>query len=222
MSSKMLNRITNIVRTRVNRRAQWYPYTAASNNLRCIFIHIPKSAGTSIRQMIGEPTRGRLHVPWWVYRDADPRKFKEYYKFAFVRDPLDRLISGYNYLCDGGNQRDDAEIAHFISEFTDFEDFVNNGLRGSMLITHQIFRPQSFYVCDWFGRLQVDFVGKLENMENDLKIVGSALGFSSDLVHINASQSTAEKSNLSDAIREKVYDIYKSDYEAFGYKRKVG
>ena len=52
---------------------------------QCIFIHIPKAAGTSVTLTLFG--KGSRHVPWFEYYQANPRKFRKYFKFAFVRIP---------------------------------------------------------------------------------------------------------------------------------------
>ena len=88
-------------------------YAGYPNRHRCIFIHIPKTAGSSIVEMLfNEPSR---HIPYFVYRDANPEKFRQFFKFAFVRNPWDRLVSTYFFLREGGVNEDDRRWsnAHF-------------------------------------------------------------------------------------------------------------
>ena len=82
-----------------------------SHKHKFIFIHIPKTAGTSIEQALrdetcqllpGEWAAGRgLHAPLnhltlqelVDYGILTPAQLKSYFKFCFVRNPWDRLIS---------------------------------------------------------------------------------------------------------------------------------
>ena len=82
-----------------------------SHQHRFIFIHIPKTAGTSIEKALcdescqllpGEWDRTRVsHTPLnhltlqelVDYSILTPAQFKTYFKFCFVRNPWDRLIS---------------------------------------------------------------------------------------------------------------------------------
>jgi hypothetical protein len=70
-------------------------YAGYPNRHRCIFIHIPKTAGASIAlSLFNEPPR---HVHYRDFEIANPDKFRRYFKFAFVRNPWDRLVSSYFY-----------------------------------------------------------------------------------------------------------------------------
>ena len=57
------------------------------NNPDAVFIHIPKTAGRSIRVGAWE---GRYEGP---VRGEVPAAWRGHFKFAFCRDPVNRLIS---------------------------------------------------------------------------------------------------------------------------------
>ncbi len=155
-----------------------FPFTSASNRNKFIFIHVPKSAGSAVREALGEPEVGRKHLPWWVYYNANINKFKDYYKFSFVRDPYDRVYSAFSYLCSGGNGRDDLRIAKEIKGYESFGDFVENEICQGRMLSHPLFKPQVDYLYDWRENLMVDYVGRFENIDQDFKVVKSAIGLS--------------------------------------------
>ncbi len=68
---------------------------------KCIFVHVPKSAGISVSMsLFGNLSGG--HVPIRTYSLVFNKvEFDNYFKFAFVRNPWDRVASGYFYLRDG-------------------------------------------------------------------------------------------------------------------------
>ena len=82
-----------------------------SHKHKCIFIHIPKCAGTSVE--VNFSNKHSNHCPVAVFARKYPRKFKNYFKFSFVRNPFDRLVSVYAYYVNGGNKsKHDEPIAH--------------------------------------------------------------------------------------------------------------
>src|SRR5215813_14048351 len=86
-----------------------------SHKHKFIFVHIPKTAGTSIEEALRDETCQLLRNEWDHTRAphaplnhltlrelADchiltPAQLKSYFKFCFVRNPWDRLVSEIFY-----------------------------------------------------------------------------------------------------------------------------
>lgn len=91
-----------------------------SHENKCIFVHIPKVAGTSIISIFDDQvkvkTENRLLLPfepdankfdpppthlritdYVKYGHVSKEIFYEYFKFTFVRNPWDRIVSVYKY-----------------------------------------------------------------------------------------------------------------------------
>ena len=67
-----------------------------SHQHKCIFVHIPKTAGTSIEMLINQtPFSGTTHE--LLKEHANSEYFEEYFKFTFVRNTFERV-----YSVDGG------------------------------------------------------------------------------------------------------------------------
>ncbi|MCI5077442.1 sulfotransferase family protein [Oricola sp.] len=172
-----------------------------SHHHRCVFIHIPKTAGQSIEHVFltqlgltwktrealllrrnDRPDRGppRLaHLKWHEYVSCNhmtQEQFEAYFKFAFVRDPWARVVSMYRYL--GFDKR------------ISFREFVLREFRGRIWRDrHWFVAPQSDFICDPGGRPMVDFVGRFENLEADFNSVCQRLGMPlNELPHVNASR----------------------------------
>lgn len=207
MLNKLLSKADSTYRQAV------FPYTPSGLKKKYIFVHIPKAAGTAVRVALGEPVTGRQHLPWWVYEQASPRRFKDFYKFAFVRDPLDRAFSGYSYLKSGGNKMNDLPLSKYLELYNSFDEFVDAELFNGSMIYHPIFRPQSWYLCNWNGEIKVDYVGRFESISRDFKNVVEQLQLNdfSGLQVINSSPVKIKDIGLS--ARDKIKLIYKDDYK---------
>jgi hypothetical protein len=174
---------------------------------KTIFVHIPKNAGQSIEHVFLDllnltwETRSSLLLRYnenpnagpfrlahlkaseyvqYKYLSAD--KFEKYFKFAFVRNPWSRMVSVYKYL------RFDIEY--------DFKTFVMEAFRNpdvtkdTVLSEREWFlATQADFLCDESGRLMVDFVGKVENIQTDFEYVCEKLGIPFTVVpHVNESK----------------------------------
>lgn len=193
------------------------PYSGYPNRFKCIFIHIPKAAGTSVAMtLFGEPSR---HVPYFEYERANAWKFKRYFKFAFVRNPWDRLVSAYTFLKKGGLNEQDRKWADFeLSRFDDFESFVENWLTPENAKKWVHFLPQHYWVCNPHSQVMVDFVGRFENIDHDFQLVAARFGCSRSLSVINSSERRHYSFYYSPKMRQKVGAVYKEDIEIFQYR----
>jgi hypothetical protein len=66
--------------------------------MKVLFCHIPKCSGTNINYYL-EKKSDIEHYVWYCHRilKYDLHKYDNYYKFAIVRDPIERLVSLYFY-----------------------------------------------------------------------------------------------------------------------------
>lgn len=213
----MLNRLKYGIRGRYKELT--FPYRRYMDKHKCIFIHIPKTAGTSIiTALIQKPAPGRLHLPWYIYEKANPYKFTHYFKFAFVRNPWDRIYSAYNYLIRGGNMKNDLEKLKQIQKYRDFDEFVIKGLGQGRYRNIPLFLPQAEFVIGFDQQPAVDFIGKVENIDEDFKLIARKLGIKSNLPRVNTNNSlTSSSPYQSEAAINVIYDLYRQDIECFGY-----
>jgi hypothetical protein len=156
---------------------------------RCIFVHIPKTGGKSTQRFFG--THWQDHKDIFRYaQELDPRTFESYHKFGIVRNPWDRVISDYIYqkkkrsprsarLCvedERGNTRTFREwLEAVLADPYRFEP-TQWGARVSQGI-HR-WSPQ----VDWIiidGKISVDCVLRMENLQKDFAELGSSLGLPS-------------------------------------------
>ena len=194
-----------------------YPYRRYNDVTHSIFIHIPKTAGTSMLQAIGAPVPGRLHIDYTHYMQSDPERFVSYYKFAVVRDPVDRAYSCYKYLTCGGNQSDeDMKLTELInSSCRDFDGFVQDFMTASVLSNWNMLRPQTSFVCSRAGELMVDYILRYESLESDYQRLREYLPLLPiQLPQENVSQGSRNVPASADTM-EKLKDYYRSDIDTF-------
>lgn len=75
--------------------------TLISNKYKIIFIHIPKCAGSSVRQAIIENDSNAIsleHTSYITLLEEYPNETKNYLIFTIVRNTYDRLVSLYHFI----------------------------------------------------------------------------------------------------------------------------
>ena len=186
----------------------------------CIYIHIPKAAGTSLNKAIYGRTLG--HYTADEIQSRFPKLFGKAFVFSFVRNPWDRVLSAYRFAKVGktdsmGMHRPEQ---YQIPEFESFERFLFEWLaKQNIFKVDFVFQPQSKFVLGKDGQSMVDYIGKVENLDADIKYVESVLGKS---VNVGRENITSEKSDyrgayVSDDMVELVRSLYREDIDKFGY-----
>lgn len=161
-------------------------------------------------------------------------RWAQFFTFAFVRHPERRMRSLYSYALKlaRGKPLSAAEQAALDAgkgyparppfrfkavqaahESPSFEDF----LRHPLTWEDPGARSQSSGLCDAQGRLLVQFVGKVEQIEQDWKRVEERLSVRLALPLANTSR-PADEEPLSDAARALLIERAGEDFERFGYE----
>ena len=215
---------------------------------QCVFVHVPKNAGQSVEHAFlsllglpwsarealllrkkkrgepGPPRLAHLHAADYVpCRYLPQDRFDAYFKFSFVRNPWDRMISLYKYL-----GRPEAQ---------DFKEFLLGEFRKTLWRDMYWFvGPQYEFLVDAEGRQLVDFVGRFETLQDDFNTVCHRIGLSeTPLPHVNkstvpqtpsgtgsVSAGTGSKPSYTafydSETQEFVADLYREDIRRFGYQ----
>lgn len=205
-----------------------------SHDKRCIFVHIPKTGGTSVEDAIWGPDRSaRTAADLWYGHIAPDRNkyqadglqhllatqirqevgsevFDSYFKFSFVRNPWDRCVSEYAYMRERPDLRDLIGMRADCS----FPDF----LRLIQQVEHVHWYEQCQFVMDEDGRLLVDFLGRFESFEADLRGVLCRLGVEASTIPHEMKGGRGPYQDYYDAAsRDVVARLYRRDIESFGY-----
>ena len=163
----------------------------------------PKVARTSILQLL------TAHTDCSPCKALDQQDFLMFFKFGFVRNPWDRLVSCYFSKVVEMENRKFPDFSG--SEFRDFVGYVERcDLRGG----DRHYRLQSVLVpVD-----TVDFVGRFESFERDARLVCTRLGLPVvELPHRNRSGHRHYVEYYDATLRRRVAALYAQDIETFGY-----
>lgn len=188
------------------------------DDTQSIFIHVPKCAGVSITKVLyGNLAGGHTTLDGYL-NIFEPSEILSYFKFAFVRNPWDRLVSAFHFLKAGGlNSQDKNWSDRNLQEFSEFNDFVRRWLNKDNIWKYHHFHPQCHYVRDPHNKVTLDFIGLFENLDNDFAYVAKRLEKDSALPKVNASSRKDYRTYYNDETRKIVEDVYAQDIGFLGY-----
>ena len=193
---------------------------AALDYYKCIFVHIPKNAGLSVSYTLFGNTGGSHRKIRDYQKLFSHNTFRRYYKFTFVRNPWDRVVSTYFFLKAGGlTEKDKAWAEINLYHFQNFNDFVRGWLNEENINNSLHFQRQHIFLEGENGKIAVDFIGRFENIEEDFKIITNKLKIKRTLTKTNDS---IRKLNYRDYYNEEtkaiVDNVYHRDIILFNYK----
>jgi hypothetical protein len=196
---------------------------------RCIFIHIPRCAGTSVETWI----TGR---DWWQVEPetkhliASQAKrlygdyWNRYYKFAIVRDPFDRMISCLKYAEHFGLSFNDErgfcfDKYHDLFGETSVIEHDHRFYKRASLV-RECHKPHSVY-----GNIldePLNFIARFENLANDMREVQRAIGCREQFaIQIEKSAPrTLAKNDLLDRDLTQISEMFRADLETFSYSAR--
>ncbi|MBE9548550.1 MAG: sulfotransferase family 2 domain-containing protein [Proteobacteria bacterium] len=189
---------------------------------KAAFMHIPKTGGASIRQLCNEfniaiilhNLRDSKYLSLVEYRRQNPGVIS----FAVVRNPWDRLVSGYFFLkCGGIKPEDKIDADRFVNKHKDFNEFVEHAFNDDEILNQIHFRPQHLWISD-NNKLIVDYLARFEDLQQSVSGVLNEIGYPArDLTHINKSHHQSYKKYYSEESIKAVRKIYSKDIELFEY-----
>ena len=196
------------------------------------FVCIPKTGTTSAQSVLAQFGFRRLshskkHLRYSEYEDV-----KNYFSFTFVRNPWARLVSQYRFSMRYINVW--KSILGLNLAELGFTGYIRNIVGAGLSFSNHLHpRDNSYGGDDDWGLLQfldaapakrnfsngVDFVGKLENFQEDFNIVCDKLGIPHQILpHRNKTKHKHYTEYYDDETKEIVAEKYAEDIEYFGYE----
>lgn len=194
-------------------------FQSCNDRCKCIFIHVPKVAGISIEETLFDEKVG--HHTAIEYKREDEGRYNSYYKFAFVRNPYDRLRSAYYFLKGGGRNEFDRQWAKDnLDETGNLKEFIfrlDDDEYRKRIMNGIHFRLQYQFICEK-DEVIIDFVGRYEQINNDFLTVAKNLGVDAKLPVKNVTNyDLMEDCVYNEDMRKIVHRIYEKDFNILGY-----
>ena len=147
-------------------------------------------------------------------------RYDGYFKFAFVRNPWDRLLSCWKQkLAPGGPGLAKEEYAEErLQGGISFSEFVEAVCRIPDEEANPHFRSQHVAVCGPSGEVMADFVGRFERLEEDFSRVASEIGAVPSLPRLLASGRGSYRDYYDGRLARMVGERFSADAEIFGYR----
>jgi hypothetical protein len=189
-----------------------------------VFVHIPKAAGTSINHALYGRFMG--HPRACEIRKWGSRTLNALPSFAVTRNPWDRLVSAYRFVKRGRGIGGAYQAAinyadqYNCPEFESFPLFVREWLSvKDVSKLDGIFQPQSLFVCDRNGKILVDHVGSLDNLNSTEEFIRSHLPSMPGIGFSNSSGDRVDyRAFYTGDLADIVARVYADDIELFGYR----
>lgn len=178
-----------------------------------LFVHIPKTAGTSILNVLKDKGLDpwdrksveypRGHLPLFLLKKQN-MVTESVFSFAVVRNPYTRTYSCFHQF----NKTNKTNIS--------FTEYLKNIQKNNISrITPLLHLPQYLYVINEHGVISTDKVYRFENLSELKNDFGWELGFDNRgkyVIELYNKDYTNEAIDL-------VQKIYKSDFERFEYSK---
>jgi len=215
-----------------------------SHRLKYIFFHVPKTAGTSVKNILLSPQFKADVVGKWDGMDKSKLKnnplidwnlkqhsniaqakeyfekhtnynYDEYFKFAFIRNPWDRQVSKYEFYMQKIYYQKNASPVN--AELA--KRFKNLPAKQFLM---SIFDKQNRFICEG-DSVAVDFVGKFETLYDDMKqIINTILPGLPDscwsLPHENSTKHKDYKEYYDEESKNKIAEACNKDIQLGNYQ----
>jgi hypothetical protein len=159
------------------------------------------------------------HIPpIFLKKRLSKKIWKDYFKFAFVRNPWDWVVSQCAFERGPGHKLSFNKNKKLtVAQIHEMRKLMQKKFRRG--ITWHDYVTQYTRLSDRQGKILVDFVGRYENLQGDFDKVCDKIGIPrKKLPHLNPSSHKHYSSYYNKTTKDLVNKLYKKDIEYFGYE----
>ena len=214
-----------------------------NHDLKAIFIHVHKTGGTYISYMLHKyygfknyylrrpdhdkfclnkekktkyiNYENRVHGVLKYYKTSPhlnkkmgmtPQKWDSYYKFCFIRNPYDKIVSAWNH----------------VNRFKiPFENYLSLTKVCNDVEYMHVFLPQVRNIINEKNQININFIGKFENLEEDFQNVLKKIGIKNIIHDVNKSMNKREHKEFYEYydqnVLNKVNFLLNEDFKSLPY-----
>jgi len=191
-----------------------------NHDLKAIFIHVHKTGGTYVSYMLHKyygfknyylrrpdhdafcrnnkkttkyiNYENRLHGVLAYYKTSPfinkklgmtPQKWASYYKFCFIRNPYDKIVSAWNH----------------VNRFNiPFKNYLNLKNTCNDVEYMHMFLPQVRNIIDEKGKINMNYIGKFETLEEDFQNILHNIGIKNIIHEVEKQMNKREHKHFSE------------------------
>lgn len=169
-----------------------------SHEYKTIFVHINRTGGTSVETAFGKKLQNH-EKPKGIIEKIGILKWNKFFKFTFVRNPWDRIVSIYHH------RKQNRKIVN-----EEFDKWIYS--------IDQISTCSQIWWLKHKNKIDMDFIGKFENLEKDFKKICKEIGADLNLPHVNSSKHTHYSNYYDFSSRKFVEKVCEEEIELFKYQ----
>ena len=136
-----------------------------------------------------------------------PEKWNSYYKFCFVRNPYDKIVSAWNH------------VNRFKIPFNNYLNLTN--ICNDVEYMH-MFMPQVRNIINEKGKININYIGKFEKLEEDFQIILNNIGIKNIIHEVNKKMNKRDHLNFTEyydqITLDKVNLLLKEDFDNLDYE----
>ena len=134
--------------------------------------------------------------------------YSNFFKFGFVRNPWAWQVSLYFFMLERK-----AHYQHkLVKKFKSFDEYIEGRVASNKKL-------QKDFFADANGNIAVDYIGKVENLQKDIRFICDRVGIAiKGAPHLNKSKHRDYRHYYSDYSAKLIADHYKEDIEHFNYR----
>ena len=190
-----------------------YNITVGKTPTKFVWFRVAKTGTQSTMAILRENVR-EFEIEKGYRVKYTPKRYSDYFKFSFVRNPFARIVSAWNDKIIRGMTGGGKFCSEDLNRFRKFEFFLD-WLKDQDPTTVNIhYRPQTLLIPE-----EIDFIGRLENVEIDMRHVLGNLGIETEceVPHRNRSNSPGLEKVASKSAMDAIRRYYELDFARFSY-----